>query len=408
MPRLSQSVPRYRKHKASSQAIVEINGKRYYLGPHGSRTSKFEYDRLVAEWLSTGRSATFGIPAQQVSIVELIVAYLKYCRKIYGDHPRSEYRHVRRTLKPLRQLYGRLPAAEFGGPQLKAIRQKFVEAGHCRPYIGESVQRTVRMFRWAVGEGMIPADVPVALGMVKGLRRGEAPEGKKVRPVPPEVVAATLLHLSSVVRAMVELQQLTAMRPGEVVLVRPCDIDQSGSVWKFTPSHHKTEHHGKERVVCLGQKAQAMLRPYLSRPADSYCFSPAEALAEMRSARNALRRTRISCGNTVGSNRIRRKAKRSPRNRYDTQSYGRAIRRACDAAFPIPNEIAGDKAAVKKWRNSHRWAPNQLRHSRATEIRRRFGLESAKCVLGHASPAVSEIYAERDRRRAVKVAKKIG
>lgn len=173
MPRLSQSVPRYRKHKPSGQAIVEINGKRHYLGPHGSRTSKLEYDRLVAEWLSSGRSTSFGAPAQQFTIVELIVDYLKYCRKYHGDHSRSEFRHVRRTVRPLRRLYGRQLAAEFDGRKLKVVRQQFIDAGNCRAYIGESIQRIVRMFWWAAAEGLIPADVPVALSMVKGWRRGK-------------------------------------------------------------------------------------------------------------------------------------------------------------------------------------------------------------------------------------------
>lgn len=35
------------------------------------------------------------------------------------------------------------------------------------------------------------------------------------------------------------------------------------------------------------------------------------------------------------------------------------------------------------WRKEHRWAPNRLRHSRATEIRERYGLEAAQAVLGH-------------------------
>lgn len=33
MPRLTQAVPKYRKHKASGQAFVGINGRRHYLGP---------------------------------------------------------------------------------------------------------------------------------------------------------------------------------------------------------------------------------------------------------------------------------------------------------------------------------------------------------------------------------------
>ena len=33
MPRLNQSLPRYRKHKASGQAVVHLSGQDFYLGP---------------------------------------------------------------------------------------------------------------------------------------------------------------------------------------------------------------------------------------------------------------------------------------------------------------------------------------------------------------------------------------
>ena len=33
MPRLVNSVPKYRKHKQSGQAIVTLNGRDYLLGP---------------------------------------------------------------------------------------------------------------------------------------------------------------------------------------------------------------------------------------------------------------------------------------------------------------------------------------------------------------------------------------
>jgi hypothetical protein len=38
MPRLIQAVPKYQKQRASSQAVVAINGGDYYLGPYGARS----------------------------------------------------------------------------------------------------------------------------------------------------------------------------------------------------------------------------------------------------------------------------------------------------------------------------------------------------------------------------------
>ncbi|MGD0899975.1 MAG: hypothetical protein ABR915_19245 [Thermoguttaceae bacterium] len=55
MPRLVGATPKYRRHKASGQAIVSIQGHDFYLGPWNSKASKVEYDRIISEWLAAGR-----------------------------------------------------------------------------------------------------------------------------------------------------------------------------------------------------------------------------------------------------------------------------------------------------------------------------------------------------------------
>ena len=47
--------PAYRLHKARNCAVVTIDGKNHYLGPYGTKVSKALYDRLVLEWLASGR-----------------------------------------------------------------------------------------------------------------------------------------------------------------------------------------------------------------------------------------------------------------------------------------------------------------------------------------------------------------
>jgi site-specific recombinase XerD len=49
-----------------------------------------------------------------------------------------------------------------------------------------------------------------------------------------------------------------------------------------------------------------------------------------------------------------------------------------------------------------------LRHSAATEIRSKFGLEVAQILLGHAKADVTQIYAERDLAKAVAVVREVG
>lgn len=74
MPRLSDSLPKYRKHRASGQAVVTLSGRDFYLGPHGTHTSRREYDRLIGEWLACGRQPLH-VSTDQLTVAELCVRY---------------------------------------------------------------------------------------------------------------------------------------------------------------------------------------------------------------------------------------------------------------------------------------------------------------------------------------------
>lgn len=61
-----------------------------------------------------------------------------------------------------------------------------------------------------------------------------------------------------------------------------------------------------------------------------------------------------------------------------------------------------------EWRKKHVWHPHQLRHNAATNLRKEFGVEVARIILGHATAFTTEIYAEVDRQQAMDVIGKIG
>lgn len=46
---MTTRVPKYRLHKGSGQALVQIDGDRIFLGRHGSAESKENYQRMIAE-----------------------------------------------------------------------------------------------------------------------------------------------------------------------------------------------------------------------------------------------------------------------------------------------------------------------------------------------------------------------
>lgn len=423
MPRLVRKVPAYCRHKASGQAVVTLSGQDFYLGPHGTKASKIEYDRVIAEWLARGRRPLASADPDEISIAALMVRFLRHAQDYYRKEGRitSEVSVIKCALRPLKELFARDAANDFGPLKLKAVREKMIQLGWCRKQINSQVRRIVRMFAWAVEEQLVRADIAQALREVKGLHQGrsEARESDPVVPVDEATVQATIHHAPQVVADMVRLQRLTGARPEEICLTRPGDIDTTGDVWEYRPVTHKNAHRGKERVIFIGPKGQDVLRPYLLRAADAYCFSPADSEKKRRQAAHEARRTPLRRGNRPGTNRSA-KPKRPAGERYTTDSYRRAIHRACELAFSMPEELrkvpkeetaeqaAARLAAAKAWRDTHCWSPNQLRHAAATEIRKRFGLEAAQVALGHSVADVTQIYAERDLAKAAAVMREVG
>ncbi len=371
----SKSLPKYAKHKPSGNAVVRLNGTDIYLGPHGTKASKLEYDRVIGEWLANGRQTPVGDDNNEsFTIVRLCAAYWRFCKTYYVKHGKAtdEQAGVKAAMKALKRSYGDTPAAEFGPVSLEAVRQAMIDGGNSRRYINQNIGRIKRMFRWGVSKELIPIEAYQRLQTVTGLKKGKcnAVETKPILPIDDATVEATVEHVNSTVADMIRIQRLTGCRPGEVCSMRPCDIDRTNNVWQYWPDSHKMEHKDRQRVVLIGPKAQAILAKYLLKPDDEFCF--------------------VRRGNKP----------------YKRSHYHQHIMRGCDKAFPAPDGLTADE--TDKWQKAHRWAPNRLRHSAGTDIRAKFGLEASQVVLGHSKIETTQVYAERDMAKAAMIMAEVG
>ncbi len=426
--RPKNTIPSYLRHKATGQARVILGGKTYYLGPYKSAESRAEYRRLCAEWdASNGSIQPAGAPSgaefrgsttkPALFVSELIVAYVRHACVYYVKDgvQTSEVDVINAAMRPVKELYGHTLARNFGPVALAACRQKLLERNVMvrrkgpdgkvqivegdrklsRGTVNKFVAAIRLMFRWAAAQELIPGSIPQALANLPGLRKGRstAEETAKIRPVRDEFVESSIPHMPGQVAAMVQIQALTGCRPGEIVIMRGCDLNTTGKIWEYTPRLHKTEHHENDRgrTVYLGPQAQEVLRPWLKADLEAYLFSPDEAVAKMNAERREARQTPVYPSHQARYEREKAsRGRRSHRDHYSVTSYRQAIERACDAA----------KVPVYK--------PNQIRHSLATRLRREFNLETAGAVLGHSDLSTSQIYAEKDAALARQAMGKIG
>lgn len=412
MPKLKRP-PKLSRHKASGQAYVTWQYQRHYLGEYGSKEASANYARFLNELVNLDAAPPDVEPEAPkvgwISVVELCSAFRIFAEGWYRKDGKltTQFAHVKLHIRILVDHFGKLPVDEFGPKRLKLIQTSLVSEGYSRVGVNARIGGIKRIFRWGESEELVPRGTSHALATVRGLSKGrtKAPECPHVLPVDDETVNQTLPFLPSVVADMVRFQRATGCRPGEACIVRPCDVDRSSAdVWLYRPSSHKTEHHGRDRIVYVGPQAQDVLRPYLLRDAEAYCFSPAESVDKQLQKRREERVTPLSQGNRPGSRKSKGRT-RPPAERYTKDSYNRAIARAIQRANKDRRKNAEDGEEVVLLES---WSPNRLRHSAATKVRREFGLEAAQVTLGHASADITQVYAERDADLARAVALKIG
>lgn len=291
------------------------------------------------------------------TVDDICDAYLNHAVVYYRGG--KEVSHVACALRAFRELFGSRHIGELVHTDMLAVRDALIRRDLARKTINDYMAVLCnRMMPWALDEGLIRAVTKAELSQVSPLKpfRSKAREMPPIRPVSDDTVAKTISVMMPNTADMVRVHQLTGMRPDEICNMRWADIDQSREPWVYRPAHHKNEWRNKPRAILIGRQA----REILSRHKDTeYPFSPVAAVFERM---KALRESAVSPSHQDRKNPL---AQKKPRDHWDTCTYTKTIQDACDRAG-IP-----------------RWSANQLRHSFATKVRRQFGIDATRAVLGH-------------------------
>lgn len=384
-----RKIPRAHPHTGSDgrvRARLRLGGVDHYCGDWGTSEARREEERLVGEWL-----ARQGVPKPRDggSIAELLAAFKVHADAWYrqeNGRQTGEWYNLRTVSRILNELYGDTPAAAFDQDCLAAVRARFLaertERGEAwaRNHINEQVQRVRRIFRWGAGKKFVPAAVVAELQTLPPLLEGRttAPEPEATVDVPDAIVDATLPFLGTSIAGMVQLQRLTGMRPGEVTKLQAADLkrdaDPDGVCWLYEPAKHKTKRLGKRRRIWFGPRAQALLQPFIDQAGDGYLFPPTVQRAGARQ-----------------------------QGHYRVDSYQGRVKEGCARA--LLDEAASKVFAKHQLRS---WSPNQLRHSRLTEVSLTEGLLESQATGGHSRLDTTAIYIHFQDELARKAARNSG
>ncbi len=388
MPRKAKGprVPKLRKN-TNGQGFIEYKGKRYYLGKWDSDECHKRYAEAVAQILAGKMiGAKPIVTGLRPLLAELGIEYLEHTRTQIAE---KEFTAQRYAVTYLVEFCGSIPGDEFGPRALETFRtylcgkldtrHKNKEAKpYSRRYVNQIVNRVKRFIRWCCRMERIPADQYSKLLAVEPLRIGAIGVREKppVRPVNVEIIANTLPWMRPHIAAMVQLQHLCGMRPGEVCQMKTCDVLQTGQIWLYTVPVHKGTARGDILVKAIGSAAQAILGPLLRENPTEPIFSPLDS-----------EQKRI--GKKAG-NRKRRRI----RGQYDSHSYNQGIRYALDKAKRAKVEIPP-------------WHAYQIRHTAGTAVSQLLGQQAAQRLLGHKNLNTTNIYTESQTKELIRIAQEL-
>ncbi len=347
-----------KRHKRGS-AYCRYQGKCHWFGRYRTRETQDRFESWLMTIQADEQIADRLHP--QTTLLALASAFMVHAEIHYrkDGEPTGESENVRLALRKLCEMYGKLPVDQFGPKLLKSVQQAMIDDGLARSTINGRINRIRRVFKWGVSEQLVPESVFRSLQTVPGLQAGRtaARESAPVQPVPELRFLAVQPFVSRPIWGLIQFMLLTGARPGEAVRLRCCDIEAESDVWVYRPDKHKTQHHGRSRVVMIGPKTQSLLAEFGGRDT-GYVFKPQDAI-----------------DHHVKHNYAATATSRVVNDCYSTQSFRTAVLVACERAFGCPAELK--TSSLRKRKSSETEPEFQQRRDRAKKWR------ASNLIAGH-------------------------
>ncbi len=188
--------------------------------------------------------------------------------EIDDDHPAAP----RRTLFGTQLMAGDLYPEEMRAYVIRLYQQRQVSLGNKRNTInrnvgrllGSQVKRGDAFFEWLVQVGAMPATLLMELRCVGNIRRGVpgVEESERILAAPTEDFKAALRCVDPQLREMMRVQYHCDMRPGELLVMKPCDIQwhpKDRDLWIYHPKKHKNLWRGMTRAIPIGSSARELI-----------------------------------------------------------------------------------------------------------------------------------------------------
>lgn len=396
MPRPRNSTPDLKQH-AKGQFFIRLHGQQIYLGTN-RRAAEAERLRIIGRSIAMPDVPPTAGPG--MLLADALLLYAQHAAQRYTDE--RQLTRIRIITVKATERFPTLLATEFRARALEELRAHLVTCRRddgrplTRRYINHLIAALVIGFRWLATREVVPMDT---FHLLREQARdlcewGGGRDSDPIVAVEDKVVDRTLEAGSDVVRAMIQVQRLAGMRPGELVRMRREEIStrpgewvrvavtgkmvqavnlNGKAFWLYAPAKHKNLKRKKPRTIVLNPEAQRILSPFLAG------LDP------------------------VRGGPVFRRPNGEP---FTVGMYGHKIMRA---VWTVNRREVREGRALVAGRLIPSWSPNQLRKAAAEEADKHLGADAAGALLGHgAGRRALDTYIQQQVEQAVRAADKLG
>ncbi|GHT28891.1 integrase [Planctomycetales bacterium] len=309
----------------------------------------------------------------------MVETFLRY-------YPSNDRRSVHHFTKAFELLVGLFPSdkplpdtSTFKPGYLIWYKRSLIEQGYAKSQVKRYIKVVKQVFSWAAtpryDEGtwdilptMVSASLIAEMKMIKVTDADNCRENPLRLDVAYEYIQAVMDYVSPIIEAMMRVQYLTGMRPGEVCTMKVGDIKKTkaefgnhyrlwdGENWLYVAAEHKTKKYIGERQFAIAMEEQEILEPYLAgKSASDFVFS--------------------------------KTSKRGFGKPFTTDEYGRYIKRTIE------------KYELEKF------TAHQIKHSAVSDTSEKHNRDKARALAGHTSETMTARYDHSDDKKLFAMAR---
>lgn len=337
-----QKRPRGKNGECRDTAKVTIvkNGvKRVYsLGRWDSPEAERAYNTLMAQYYSD----TLEINSDTRLISDYLRTYLASAKVLALPGPRKTF--IKRAVSWFHELFGSKRCSELSFNMITVFRDRIIHEAKKNNWTNHYANKLFFMMKRILIDGVIQGWFDSSLLPVikayPSIKERLKPSCTRTA-VDDIIIQATLKYVQQPYADMIRLIRSACLRPSELIRMRKSNIIIKDDCWVVRVKS-KTEHHGYPRIIVFDTEEQRILQKWI-REDDDVLF----------------------------------------RTKNNTPCSYIALKEALESAL---------KRAKKAGEEIPHWTLYQLRHTAFTENVKKYGVEVASKLAGHANFDMARMY----------------